>query len=258
MLKSLLQKLAVRVFVFLLLSASVMTSACGASVFLVSSSDWASYKVDSTWSSAGQQQPPADLVNVNQTVWRLQMQDVSEGYVRLSVTKNLWNGTVIDVFQGSVWTGSGNLSLWLVGQNLGVGDPVYEGSELKVNSTLSQEFAGVNRPVVYAWFARYEEGGALLREHSFFWDRETGIFCGSLDTYKLIDGQGGVTAISMTRSNIVETSLWAPEEGFDFAAYAWWFFGFAVIMFFMSVFVVFYRRMLRRRRLRQKSYVRKK
>jgi hypothetical protein len=124
---------------------------------------------------------------------------------------------------------------------------------------LSQGFAGANRLVVFAWFANYEgEQGNLLREYSAFWDRETGLLCGSLDSYKVIDAQGNVTAISMIRSNIVETSLWAPDRGFDFAAYAWRFFGFAVIIFFMSVFVVFYRRMLRRRRLRRESYVRKK
>jgi hypothetical protein len=254
----LLPKLKVAFFLLLLLFEPVVIRVCNANILFLSLSDWASYSVESTWISASQGNPPLDLVNVNETEWRLQMLDVSGEDVRFSITKYLKNGTVADVYEGNIWMGSGNLSLWVVRRNLNVNDRVYENEELAVNMTQWLEFAGANRHVVYAQFQRYEADGTVFRQHGFFWDSETGVLCGSLDSYKLLDAQGNVAAVAMTRSNIEQTSLWVPERGFDFAAYAWWFFGFAVIVSFVSVFVVFYRRMLRRRRLRRESYVRKK
>jgi len=258
MLGSSLQKQIICASLVLSLFTWVVMPAHSVNVFLASSGDWASYMVDAAWSSVSGQGAPMDLVNINQTVWRLQVVEVSVQYLRLSVTKNLQNGTVVDDYEGSVWTGSGNLSMWFIRENLGVGDSVYEGQELKVNSTSSQDFAGATRSVVYAWFGQSEQQGTVFHEHAFFWDSETGVLCGDLDSYVYYDSLGNVTARATTRSSIGATSLWTAAAGFDFGSYSWWFLGVAVAVLFMSVFVVFYRRMLKARRLRRKSYVRKK
>ena len=198
-----------------------------------SEGDWALYKVDSTWHSNNPEDTvPQHLIDINQTEWKLEVEKVQGEIVRVSVTIYYLNGTKKhEIREGNIWTGSGNLSMWLIRNNLGEGDIIFEEKDLKVNSTRELEFAGAVRQIVYAWFKQKEADGNIWK-YDLFWDKETGILCGELMT--TVSTEGGYFSTAVIRMKIVETSLWEPSGG-DF-----WFLGIAVtILVLVLVSVVF-------------------
>jgi len=181
----------------------------------VDEGDWASYNVISAWhSTIPGDTVPQDIMDVNQTEWRLDVNEVlgDEESVRVCVTMNYANETKREIHTGNLRTGSGNLSMWVVRKGLNMGDLVHIEKELQVNSTESLEFAGAVRQAVYAWF-RQEEADGSVWKHDLFWDRETGVLCGEvISSVHTVDTYICTMAI---RISIVETSLWEPSgDGF--------------------------------------------
>jgi hypothetical protein len=178
----------------------------------VNEGDWASYKVVSAWhSDIPDDTIPQHIIDINETEWRLEVEKVlGEESVRLSVTINYSNGTKKrEIHEGNLWTGSGNLSMWVVRKNLETGSLVHEEKELKVNATQSLESAGTVRQTVYAWF-RQEEADGNTWSYALFWDRETGILCGEIiSTVRTVETHISTVAV---RINIVDTSLWEPSN----------------------------------------------
>jgi hypothetical protein len=229
-------KCKVAVFMAFCLIISLLVPVSAEAVLGVNEGDWALYNIDSLWSSEipGDTMPQY-LADINNTQWKLQVKNIiGTESVSLSVTKYYRNGTVmsVEIYEGDVRTGSGNLSMWIIPKNLNVDDPVYVGKDLTVNATNSREFAGAARLTVYAWIVQEEEaGGNTTGRYAIWWDRETGIFCGGVsDTIRIV----GDMYLSRTviRTSIVETSLWEPSNEI------FWFLGIGVIIIVLVLVVV--------------------
>lgn len=216
--------------------------------FSLNKNDWAVYSVKAYWfSNVSGESPSMDVLYLNNTIWRLQVVDIVGETIRIFIEKQLNNGTSVDVREGNFWNGEGNLSLWIVRKNLNVGYSVYLNSELKVNKTGFYDFAGANRDCAYGWFTR--ESGQVREEHAFFWDRETGILCGSIASYFYV-GDSNASNVSIY-TNIVETNLWSSESGGSYFFDSWWF-GVAtafVILVFACVLFFREKRKVKRRRI---------
>jgi hypothetical protein len=194
-----------------LLTQFHLRSAAAENLIGVDVDDWVVYSVETTWhSNVPGQTTPFYLKDINHTEWRIQIEDVLfPEDVRFSVTIDFPNGTrKVDMHEGNIRTGSGNLSLWVVQRNLDTLDLVYEDKELRVNTTDVKAFAGDQREVAYAWFSQEEGEPSLTWKYHLFWDRDTGILCGELVTTTQVDEEHVTTgAIRITMS---ETSLWQP------------------------------------------------
>jgi len=208
-------KSKVAVFMGFCLVFSFLVPVFARNVLGVKEGDWALYNVDSVWSSEipGDTMPQY-LADINHTKWRLQIEDViGTENVSLSVTKYYRDGTVmsVEIYEGNVRIGSGNLTTWIVPKDLEVGDRVYEGEDLKVNATPSHDFAGANRSTVYAWILQEEEAsGNTTGRYAMWWDRETGIFCGGIS--RIIRVVEDKLSMIIIRTNIAETNLWEPSN----------------------------------------------
>lgn len=221
----------------------------------VKEGDWAVYSVDSLWSSEiPEDTMPQYLADINHTKWRLQVEDViGTENVRLSVTKYYRDGAEmsVEIYEGNVRIGSGNLTTWIVQKNLKVDDRVYEGEDLTVNDTVSHEFAGAVRSTVYAWILQEEEAsGNTTGRYAIWWDSETGIFCGGISRIIRVveDNEDKYLSMIVIRTNIVETSLWGPSN------VVFWFLGIGVIIVVLVLVVVAQRRgKLKWRKTRRRS-----
>lgn len=239
-------KSEVAVFMAFCLVISLLVPVFARDVLGVNESDWALYNVEASWHS----EIPGDTIpqyleDINYTEWRLQVKKVLDTEsVRLSVTKYYRNGTEmsVEIHEGNVRTGSGNLSTWIVRKNLEVYDLVYEEEDLTVNDTKSHEFAGAMRSTVYAWFVQ-DEGDNRTGRYGVFWDKETGILCGGVSiTVRIVEDYLSMIVI---RTNIDETSLWEPS-GDNF-----WLLGIVVIIIVLVLAVAVFaqkRGKLKRRR----------
>jgi hypothetical protein len=240
-------KSEVAVFMVFCLIISLLVPVFARNVLGVNEGDWASYDVDSSWHS----EIPGDTVpqyleNINHTEWRLQVVKVLDTEsVRFSLTKYYPNGTEmsVEIHEGNVRTGSGNLSTWIVQKNLELHELVYEGEDLTVNATESHLRAGATRSTVYAWFVQ-DEGGNTTGRYAVFWDKETGILCGGVSTTVRTVGDKYLSMI-VIRTNIVETSLWEPSS------YNFWLLGIVVIIIVLVLVVaVFAQRRGKSKRLK--------
>jgi hypothetical protein len=222
-------------------------------VFSLNKNDWAVYNVKAYWfSNIPEETPPLDVLYINDTIWRLQVEDVVDKRIRISIEKSLNNGTSVDFREGDFWSGEGNLSLWIVRENLNVGYSVYLNSELKVNKTGFYDFAGVSRDCAYGWFT--QQMGQVREEHAFFWDRATGILCGSVASYVYVR-DSNTTRLTIYTS-IIETNLWSSESDGSAVFNNWWF-GVAVSVVILIVACVLFlreRRKVGRRRFVGRRY----
>jgi len=89
--------------------------------------------------------------------------------VTLNLTYYYPNGTLHDqsTVTGDLLTGSGGILLFLIARNLTQGDPVYSGSTMKVNKTVTMTVAGASRSVNYV--------NLTMGYWQFYWDKETGL-----------------------------------------------------------------------------------
>lgn len=220
----------------------------------VNEGDWALYTVEATWhSDIPEDTMPQYLDDINHTEWRLQVKQVLDTEsVRLSLTKYYRNGTEmsVEIYEGNVKTGSGNLSMWIVRKNLEVHNRVYEDEDLAVNDTVSHGFAGATRLTVYAWFVQEEEaGGNTTGRYAIWWDKETGILCGGISTTIRIVEEKYLSMI-VIRTNIDKTSLWEPSSD------TFWLFGIMVTIIVLVLAVAVFvqkRRKLKQRKTRKRS-----
>lgn len=242
-------KSEVAVFMAFCLIISLLVPVFAKDVLGVNEGDWASYTIEASWHS----EIPGDTVpqyleNINHTEWRLQVEKVfGTESVSLSLTKYYRNGTEmsVEIHEGNVRTGSGNLSTWIVPKNLEINELVYEGEDLTVNATGSHEFAGAMRSTVYVWFVQEEEaGGNTTGRYGIFWDKETGILCGGVST-TIRTVEEKYLSVIVIRTNIVETSLWEPSS------YNFWLLGIVVIIIVLVLIVaVFVQRRGKSKRLK--------
>lgn len=239
----------VAVFMIFCLPVSFIMSVYATDVLGVNEGDWALYKVESVWHS----NIPGDRVtqylkDINQTEWRLQVVKVRDESVRFSVTINYRNGTKkVEIHEGNVRTGSGNLSMWVVQKSLNKWDKVYEEKELTVNDTKSYPFAGATRQTIFARFTQKETDDST-GEYAIFWDRETGILCG--EVVSTVRAVGDYVSMAVVRINIVETSLWEPS------ADNFWFLELVVIIIVLVLAITFFvqkHRKLKKRKPRKRS-----
>jgi hypothetical protein len=204
----------------------------------ISKNDWGLYEVDSFWfSDDPAETPPSYFTNINHTEWRLEIEEVHSETVKFSLEKQFNNGSSLtEIHEGNVRTGEGNLSLWLIRGNLNAEDLLYTNQNLTVNSTGSYDFAGATRDGVYGWDPTYDEEARVIEAHGMFWDRETGILCGSIDEYiRYVDSN--VSSTIFTRLNIVDTSLWESQPSTSFFN-SWWFAVVIAIAVFIGVLIV--------------------
>ncbi len=181
----------------------------------VDKGDWALYNIHTSWASTiPGETVPQYAKDMNNSQWKLNVEKVfSPQKVRLSITKDFRNGTKrVEVCEGDVKTGFGNLSSWVISKGLELGDYVYEGKELNISYMESQEFAEATRQIVYARFKQVEPDDSI-GEYHMFWDRETGILCGmSVARLLIVEDESSLTYIGM---ELVETSLWEPSVNSD-------------------------------------------
>lgn len=248
----LFSKSEVAVLMAFCLIISLLVPVFARDVLGVNESDWASYTVEASWhSDVPGDTIPQSLEDINHTEWRLQVEKVLDTEsVRLSVTKYYRNGTEmsVEIYEGNVRTGSGNLSTWIVQKNLEIYEPVYEGEDLTVNATDSHEFAGARRLTVYAWFVQ-DEGGNRTGRYGVFWDKETGILCGGVSTTVRTVEEKYLSMI-VIRTKIDETSLWEPSS------YNFWFLGIVVIIIVLVLAVAVFAQKhgkLKRRKTRKRA-----
>jgi len=148
--------------------------------------------------------------NINDTLWKLYVNKTdNDGEIVFTLIQRLKNGSnVLTVYNGNVFTGSGNLSLWFISPNVNVNQPLYVSNEtykLKAKGIDVEMFAGASRECVLSDFLRPEIGNAE-GWYQCVWDRETGLLCTMLSGVKYpashIDFRTNIYC------NISRTNLW--------------------------------------------------
>ncbi len=168
----------------------------------VKEGDWIEYKISVTGNGTA---PPTHDVR-----WmRLEILTVQGAAFSANLTAIYSNGTV----GSAVWTFNfteGNVGGWIIiPSNLGPGDTFYDSSihnHKPVNVTVqSQEqkiVLGANRTVTY--------GNDSFRHKE--WDKVTGVFVGSSETYRNVTNKDGWYIENLTVTiDAVATNLWTPE-----------------------------------------------
>lgn len=168
----------------------------------INKGDWIEYKISVTGNGTA---PPTHDVR-----WmRLEILTVQGAAFSANLTAIYSNGTV----GSAVWTFNfteGNVGGWIIiPSNLGPGDTFYDSSihnHKPVNVTVqSQEqkiVLGANRTVTY--------GNDSFRHKE--WDKVTGVFVGSSETYRNVTNKDGWYIENLTVTiDAVATNLWTPE-----------------------------------------------
>ena len=157
--------------------------------------------------------------NINNTKWKLKVEEVSGMEVTVSINKTLNNGTRMEIYKGNLENGSGNLSMWVILNNLDADDTIYQGNQTnipRISSITSEEFAGAKRDVMYAYFNASQSDALSL--HNAIWDKETGILCGMISIL-MYPSEGSFLNVQINLL-IIETSLWG-EGGSGLGEAAW-------------------------------------
>jgi len=147
--------------------------------------------------------------NINNTKWKLKVEEISGMEVTISINKTLNNGTKMETYKGNLENGSGNLSMWVILNNLDVDDGIYQGDKTNIpciSSITSEEFADAKRDVMYAHFNESQSGARSL--NNAMWDKETGILCGMISMV-IYSGEDLSVQIDLL---IIETSLWGKQD----------------------------------------------
>lgn len=149
--------------------------------------------------------------NINNTKWKLKVEEVSGMDVTISVNKTLNNGTKMETYKGNIENGSGNLSMWVILNNLDVDDTIYQGDETnipRISSITSEEFADAKRDVMYAYFNETQSDAVSL--HHAIWNKETGILCGMISML-MYSGEDFLLNVQINLL-IIETNLWGKQD----------------------------------------------
>ena len=168
----------------------------------VKEGDWIEYNI--TVNGTGSAPPTHDVSWMKITVLSVQ-----ESAFSINLTTRYANGTI----GSAVWKfnfSEGNVGGWIIiPGNLGVGDSFYDSSihnHKPVNVTIQSEaqktVLGANRIITY--------GNDSFRHKE--WDKATGVFVGSSETYRNVTNKDGWYIDNLTVTvDAVATNLWSPE-----------------------------------------------
>jgi hypothetical protein len=148
--------------------------------------------------------------SINQTKWNLTIQTVNYPLFKISVKKQLNNGSLVaEDYEGNVETGEPDLNMWIISANLSEGESIYRyaSDAPRIKSEANKVFADSLRRTVFASFNETNSG--MESFFAFFWDRETGILCGmsSIQRYYNEEDLNLVLDVK-TDIEIVETTTW--------------------------------------------------
>lgn len=203
-------------FCILMVTALFVAQGRSAGDVGVSENDYAVYSVLVGLSSTNATKSIVDYYeNINNTKWKLKVEEVSGMEVTVSINETLNDGARMEIYKGDLKNGSGNLSMWVILNNLDFDDPIYYGSETnipRISFVRFKEFADVKRHVVYAYFneSRSDTQSDIRSIHNAFWDKETGILCGMMSLLEYSDE--GFSLDVQINILIIETSLWGKED----------------------------------------------
>src|SRR2546422_911069 len=128
-----------------LILAPALPGSHAASTYLpgVKTGNAAAYSVSASWGLPG----PPTLPFINANFTRLTITDVTGTNITANQLTTYTNGTtLVDLIQGDVATDSGNITFWLISENLTTGDPIYTTPNAPIiNETLLETFAGTPR-----------------------------------------------------------------------------------------------------------------
>lgn len=120
---------------------------------------------------------------------RIEVTKVTGVLVNLTMTDYWSNGTVTHTSSAYGNVSKGDLAELLVCGGLQSGDPLWQGSDMSFNNTLSMEIAGASRVV-----NELIHGDELM-----YWDQATGIFV------KLVNPGG-------SNYTVISTNMWGPTD----------------------------------------------
>ncbi len=205
------------IFIFLSLGSLILASALpgshAASTYLpgVKTGNAAAYSVSASW---GLPSPPSgpfsQFIKANFT--RLSITGVTGTNITANQVTTYTNGTtLVDLIQGDVATDSGNITFWLISENLTTGDPIYTTQNAPIiNETLLETFAGTPRTLdVYNATQIFPGGQATIDA---WWDQQTGIL---LQLGFDLATQSGSAFLFI---RLIATNIWSPGPGFGIFA----------------------------------------
>jgi len=141
-------------------------------------------------------------LTVNVTRSELIVIDVQGTIIMIRDTDMYTDGSSnTEIVQLDLATGQSNATFqgyyFAIRPGIGVGDPIYPGSDVVVQRNESRRYAGSSRQVnVYDNFTDSSES------ITYYWDRETGIYT------EIVRSQGGLSF----HVNMSSTNIWTPDQ----------------------------------------------
>src|SRR2546426_2703537 len=193
-----------------LILAPALPGSHAASTYLpgVKTGNAAAYSVSASWGLPG----PPTLPFINANFTRLTITDVTGTNITANQLTTYTNGTtILDNIQGDVATNSGNLTFWLISENLTTGDPIYTTPNAPIiNETLVETFAGTPRTLDVFNATQVFSGGQAIVDA--WWDQQTGILL------QLEFHLGTQTGSAFLFIRLIATNIWSPGPGFGIFA----------------------------------------
>ncbi len=137
--------------------------------------DWASYNIQTFWSSQIIPEPPLIIPYDHVVSANLTVVDVYGSIVLASLGQTFDNMTGFSLtISGDVNSGDGTLGLWIIANGLKAGNTIYNSSYApRINDTITRTYAGAERVVNVYNFTISLEG--ITSHLVFSWDQETGV-----------------------------------------------------------------------------------
>ena len=199
----------------------------------VSVGNWAKYEFTLDWiSSSAQDKPPKAVEDAkNIDFIRVEVIEVFDTTVKIKEIVYFKNSSKKRSFYvGDVKTGQGNLSIQVIGANLGEGDNIFEDPESpKINATGPMTYAGATRIVNRLILETVSKDNRTLMD--FYFDRETGFLC-EMSVLSAIFTEN-YNSTTLIKWRIIETNLWLPSTS-DNATFLW------ILFSTVAVGVIFY------------------
>jgi len=181
----------------------------------VSVGDWAEYTILGGWNTTEPSVDMPQFVRDARNTDRIQINVTRVSFTSvtiLAVTQFKDGSGKSNVNVGDIRTGTGNLSLQVIGADLSEGDKLSEANEaLTVNRTTTKTYAKAARTVNYAYSEEFasREIGDESAVYEFYWDRATGIVA-AMSLVKVFESES-YTTIASVMMEINETNVWQPE-----------------------------------------------
>jgi len=223
------KKCGAKVFFFVAMATlliSIMLIPAGNAAVGVSAGQWAKYGDFST--SYYPPPEPTEVTDIKNTEWeKVDIVSVTDSNVEVRVTTH-YNNDTENTYTLTENVETGNLSVYIIPKNLGLGDPInvtvygVPPDYLKINQTVTRTYAGASREVN---LLQLNYSGLLSSTNgSFYWDKATGILCElSYSTIDYFWEAWWTMAMKIEETNMWSGGVTPPAGGLGDIFTQWWF-----------------------------------